>query len=389
MPALPRGAPMAESGPQGLAPFQPGPNGLAPSSMLPVHPDHRRLPRPTPQQPMMPQPQHRPHHPPHAQLPMAAPPVMPDLLELIHNHQGQPEFLHHPEAKVIRQALENGDLNPLLILNQFANASDGLSNVQKDILVNYIKLFQRQGKLPTRMTPHIRDLLRLPSVGGRGVTRPPPAAAFAPTHAPMMPAGAPEGADPAIIMSRAQPMPQPQPQMGGAPPPLPFEDPAVIRLPMMMGPPQQQLGPEDAQQQLQMLQNKVLHKNGGRRPQSGHPRPQAPQHEASPPAGKASSSSPASLPFTPMAVMKKLAAGRRDSDQKERQPRKTPTAEEDESASGARKKLEEVLAAGSKGGEEGLSRFFSADLLAKANAGQAPNMPPLPMQKAMTLDQIE
>ena len=37
----------------------------------------------------------------------------------------------------------------------------------------------------------------------------------------------------------------------------------------------------------------------------------------------------------------------------------------------------------------GLSRFFSPEVLAQAQAGNAPPLPPLPTQKAMTLEEIE
>lgn len=37
----------------------------------------------------------------------------------------------------------------------------------------------------------------------------------------------------------------------------------------------------------------------------------------------------------------------------------------------------------------GLSRFFSPEVLAQANSGNAPSMPPLPTQKALTLEEIE
>jgi hypothetical protein len=37
----------------------------------------------------------------------------------------------------------------------------------------------------------------------------------------------------------------------------------------------------------------------------------------------------------------------------------------------------------------GLSRFFSPEVLAQAQAGNAPAMPPLPTQKALTLEEIE
>ena len=39
--------------------------------------------------------------------------------------------------------------------------------------------------------------------------------------------------------------------------------------------------------------------------------------------------------------------------------------------------------------EQGLSRFFSPEVLAQAQAGNAPPLPPLPTQKAMTLEEIE
>jgi len=40
-------------------------------------------------------------------------------------------------------------------------------------------------------------------------------------------------------------------------------------------------------------------------------------------------------------------------------------------------------------GGAGLARFFSPEVLAQANAGNAPTMPPLPTQKVLTLEEIE
>lgn len=40
-------------------------------------------------------------------------------------------------------------------------------------------------------------------------------------------------------------------------------------------------------------------------------------------------------------------------------------------------------------GMQGLSRFFSPEVLAQATSGNAPAMPPLPTQKALTLEEIE
>jgi hypothetical protein len=37
----------------------------------------------------------------------------------------------------------------------------------------------------------------------------------------------------------------------------------------------------------------------------------------------------------------------------------------------------------------GLSRFFSPEVLAQAQSGNGPAMPPLPTQKALTLEEIE
>jgi len=47
------------------------------------------------------------------------------------------------------------------------------------------------------------------------------------------------------------------------------------------------------------------------------------------------------------------------------------------------------LAAAQQGGLGGLSQFFSPEVLAQAQSGNAPPLPPLPTQKAMTLEEIE
>ena len=44
---------------------------------------------------------------------------------------------------------------------------------------------------------------------------------------------------------------------------------------------------------------------------------------------------------------------------------------------------------GPPGPQGGLSRFFSPEVLAQAQSGNAPPLPPLPTQKAMTLEEIE
>ena len=44
---------------------------------------------------------------------------------------------------------------------------------------------------------------------------------------------------------------------------------------------------------------------------------------------------------------------------------------------------------GQAGHGPGLSQFFSPEVLAQAQAGNAPPLPPLPTQKAMTLEEIE
>ena len=48
-----------------------------------------------------------------------------------------------------------------------------------------------------------------------------------------------------------------------------------------------------------------------------------------------------------------------------------------------------VAQPGSLGGLGGLSQFFSPEVLAQAQSGNAPPLPPLPTQKAMTLEEIE
>ncbi len=48
-----------------------------------------------------------------------------------------------------------------------------------------------------------------------------------------------------------------------------------------------------------------------------------------------------------------------------------------------------LLQQGGGPGQQGLSRFFSPEVLAQAQAGNAPPLPPLPTQKAMTLEEIE
>ncbi|XP_040580326.1 uncharacterized protein [Lepeophtheirus salmonis] len=88
------------------------------------------------------------------------------------------------------------------------------------------------------------------------------------------------------------------------------------------------------------------------------------------------------LVFTPTVVIKRMAADRRDSDPK---PMETLNKPDD----GAIKRLFGQQSHQNINKEEGLSRFFTPDVLAQASSGNMPSMPPLPTKKALTLEELE
>ena len=105
----------------------------------------------------------------------------------------------------------------------------------------------------------------------------------------------------------------------------------------------------------------------------------------------------ASLAFTPTVVMKKFAADRRDSDPRPQIPELKISSQEQQNNNGrngnGNSNVVGEVDQGSGGG--GLSRFFSAEVLAQAaSAGSGPRHavggPPLPpLSGALTLEEIE
>lgn len=92
--------------------------------------------------------------------------------------------------------------------------------------------------------------------------------------------------------------------------------------------------------------------------------------------------------FTPTVVIKKLVADRRDSE-----PKVVPEELRDAFTSASHipsgLPLSGLVGGGMPGFGGDLSKFFAPHLLAQATAGQAPVMPPLPKQKALTLEELE
>ncbi len=156
------------------------------------------------------------------------------------------------------------------------------------------------------------------------------------------------------------------------------------------------------------------------RPQFNNPQ-EGPSNSGSSKQQQRSTDSPL---FTPTVVMKKLAADRRDSDPRPQVPelrvnQQTPS----EPAAAAAASSSAAAAIGpdgdgpvsqlhqqmvrppamsmsaqneggmmplpGTGGTGGLARFFSPEVLAQAHSGGAPAMPPLPTQKALTLEELE
>jgi len=390
--------------------------------------------------------------PPHMMPPgaMGARPARPpplqsiDLLHCISQAAGNPDILQRPEAINLQRALDRGDANNASLITSFAHGN--LDPFHREVLLNVLKVQQNVGRLPTRMNQQQQLALAAVATGQQQPPPPPP------HHVPPPPSHLGGGILPpnsrhspfhdSQMMHQVQPQQQHVSDLGASC----VYPPVNSRKSLSVSPNpkgQQRYSPEQLQQHAkQVYQNALIRrkleeqKENYRKKQEGS-RPQEARGGSD--ANKADS--PLGLsPFTPTVVMKKMAAERRDSDPRiqlpelrvsqevgpegDGKPRSQEAVRSREEASqhaglqgvmmapvplpppnpqrqsplGANPRvLHQALAIGgglpsraevSQDGQDGnISRFFSAGLL--THGGAAPQMPPLPTQQAMTLEELE
>lgn len=387
------------------------PSGLIRPAPIPANEHQEMLFRPRPGMPV-------PNMNPSVRPPIV--PHQPDLLELIHCAPMNYEVLQRPEAHNLQRALESGDANVQTLLVQFSHGN--LGPVQREILLNVLKIQQAQGNLATKYP------------GPHHVAPPPPPQHLMPNlHIPSQQHGAgfiSPSTSPLMDQQLQQPHhPQQHPgNMQRLSPLVPFFENKPGNLSVSPTPGHQRIpSPQELVLHTQQIMQNALIKRKLEEQKENYRRRQG---EAT---GKDDHKSDSPLPinFTPTAVMKKLAAERRDSDPKPQIPELRISQLE----SNGREQLDPRLqqpkpsSPGSNvmpmmppvplpppnpilmmqqqqqmaairmqqqpdprlmsGQTQGLSRFFSPEVLAQAQSGNAPSMPPVPIQKAMTLEEIE
>ncbi len=320
-------------------------------------------------------------------------PQPPDLLQLIHHAPHNLDILQRPEAFNLQRALESGDATPGTLLQQFAHGN--LPPLQREILLNVLKVLQNRGTLPTRFP-------------GGGMH--PPPLGISPRTSPL-----PDTLSLNILQQRQQQhhhrvSPSVFVQHQAQQQPLKSNNLAVSPT----GGNQQRIpSPQElVHHAQQIMQNALIKRKLEEQKENFRRRQEGAAAAAAAAAEVASSSGPDPSPnlhFTPTVVMKKLAAERRDSDPQ--RPPQIPDLRVDvggENEGGKAMMMPPVplpppqpqqqqqqqafqmaQQPQQQGTPGGLSRFFSAEVLAQAQSGNTPNMPPLPTQKALTLEEIE
>ena len=250
------------------------------------------------------------------------------------------DCLNTPEARTLQMAICEGSVTPMSMLNQFVNGSN-LGLVERDVLINYLKIMQQKGHLPTKMNPQIQQYLKIPPV----VVPPPP-----PPHGPLV--------GPPTLPQQQQAPPPLSPARGSASPRGP---PDSLNLSIMKDKPGQRLSPSmfgsggvpanggnkqlsvqatsPVQQRIpspqeltihaqQIMQNALIKRkleeqkeNYRKRNENngGGDRSNSVGRSVASPAPLAQAA-PTNFAFTPLSVMKKQAAERRDSDPKPQIP---------------------------------------------------------------------
>lgn len=298
----------------------------------------------------------------HMGPPPPMPPHQPDLFQLIAHAPSSNEVLQRPEVRSLNRALASGEVTPGHLLEQFTHGN--LPTLQREILLNVLKVQQNKGLLPTRLPmPH----------------HPPP---FPPP------------------VSRQPPPPN---DLHISQRISPFEAKNSNNLAVSPTPPGQQRVPSPQELQYhaqQIMQNALIKRKLEEQKENYRKR----QEDVG---LKSESPLPSQLTFTPTAVMKKLAADRRDSNPQIPELRvdsESPTKLNNAAAAAMMappvplpppnpllliQHQQNMAQQQMQQPPGGLSRFFSPEVLAQAQSGQAPSMPPLPTQAAMTLEELE
>jgi hypothetical protein len=389
--------------------------------------------------------------PPHLapQLPGGAQPPPLDLLQMIHQTPPNREVMQTPEAATLQRALERGDATTAGLIASFTHAQ--LAPPQREILLNVLKAQQESGRLPTRMTHQQQMALAAgqqlvappPHLG--------PPGGHSSRHSPHHELAALQHMQ--QQQQQQQHYFQQGGHQGRRPqPPKPSPCGQLSVSPASLGQ-QRIPSPQEIQHHAQQVyQNALIRRkleeqreNFRRKQESsiagGAKSGQGMRARANSDASKQQDTdSPLGMsPFTPTVVMKKMAADRRDSDPRLQVPELKVSqssevdgrgADGDGLPTGGRRSASPSTAQGGmmphvplppqrqspmstdqrflppqqamslgqalggfgrgaspEGG--GLARFFSPEVLAQAGTGPGPILPPLPVQQAMTLEEIE
>lgn len=378
-------------------------------------------------------------------LPVQGPPHL-DLLQLIHQAPFNVEILQRQEAHVLQQALERGDATPLSLLHQFAHGN--LPGLHREILLNVLKVQQNQGRLPTRIPsqPQQHYLGVMPNMSPRGSPHQSenfPLNSLIARHQQQQqqhPHHHPQHQHPQRPPHQKQQQPQPQQQQPSQVQQQP--NPALMKSANNLA-----VSPTSGQQRIpspqelvyhtqQIMQNALIRRKLEEQKENYRKRTEACNEAVKGPGGSSPTAASPLLSFTPTVVMKKLAADRRDSDPKPQIPElrinqgdaghsagKANVSDESNSQGlmGAmphvplpppnpifmmqqqphqhshmgsvpvmRPTGEGPMSPQSQNQQRGdLSQFFSPEVIAQVQSGNAPHMPPLPTQKALTLEELE
>ncbi|TRY70753.1 hypothetical protein TCAL_07343, partial [Tigriopus californicus] len=374
-------------------------------------------------------------------------PLTPDLLHLIHSHPSNPTLLETREAKSLQFALAHGHAKPMQLVSEFAHRE--FDPHQREVLVAVLKLLQSQGRLPVSMHQlHQQQQQQghpLPAGGNPHVmTRPQPTSPRSSPHFPdnvnlallqqQQPPHGQQRLSPAMMMQLAAA------QQAGRKPASLSVSPQPAGQQRIPSPQEISLHTQNIMQhalikrKLEEQREKYRQRQEGDPPQSVHAGQHMHQAAARIVASEGmrhrsnsdakQNSSP--LTFTPTVVMKKFVSDRRDSDPRPQipelkisqsgeisenknkheaqpglmtmpgqsrpppQPHLTLNNFMSALQSGAVNRESRSSHHGARSGVTGppgadLSRFFSHDVLSRAG----PPMPPVPIQEAMTLEEIE
>lgn len=371
-------------------------------------------------------------------------PLTPDLLQLIHSHPSNPSLLETREAKSLQFALAHGHAKPMQLVSEFAHRE--FDPHQREVLVAVLKLLQNQGRLPINMHQLHQQQQQQQQQQGH------PMPHVIPHPQPTSPRSSPLFPDNVNLALLQQQQPQhgqqrlsPAMMMQLAAAQQAGRKPASLSVSPQPAGQQRIPSPQEISLHTQNIMQHALIKRKleeqrekYRQRQEGDlaPSAHAGQHHVHQAAARIAASeniphrsnsdakqNSSPLTFTPTVVMKKFVSDRRDSDPRPQIPelKISQSGEMPENKgkheaqsglmsmpgqSAPHLSLNSFMSAlqsgdvpreshsgqqgGARGGSGGppgadLSRFFSHDVLSRAG----PAMPPVPIQEAMTLEEIE